>query len=269
MHFRQTYRAERKRTQKFNFVAGRTNQLEASTTDIRDECRFVAGKAVGGRSVGECGFFIWTYYAKWNFERLSSMHKLGAIRCFADRCSRDSADATNLESVTGSSHSSEDLEGAAHRFVAQPADGSECRPQAWLVFGFVDGGQAAISAELGDCEEDRVRPDIDGCKPLGHQFPADALLSLTSPPSSEWCLIERPSTRNTTSSPMLVARSATRSRFRLTRNSSIPEPMVWGSSIMCVSRIRNTDRCRASTLSSRRQTSRPASASPRMNASNA
>ncbi len=38
----------------------------------------------------------------------------------------------------------------------------------------------------------------------------------------------------------------------------MPAPIMCGSSIMWVSRIRNTDRCRASTLSSRRQTSRPA-----------
>jgi len=59
--------------------------------------------------------------------------------------------------------------------------------------------------------------------------------------SSAWCLIDFPSTRKTTSSAMFVARSATRSRLRLTRNSSIAFPMMCGSSIMCVSRIRNID----------------------------
>src|SRR2546426_2559291 len=59
--------------------------------------------------------------------------------------------------------------------------------------------------------------------------------------SSAWCLIDFPSTRNTTSSAMLVARSATRSRVRLTRKSSIAVPMMCGSSIMCVSRMRNID----------------------------
>src|SRR2546428_6438003 len=59
--------------------------------------------------------------------------------------------------------------------------------------------------------------------------------------SSAWCLIDLPSTRNTTSSAMLVARSATRSRLRLTRKSSIAVPMMCGSSIMCVSRMRNID----------------------------
>src|SRR5712691_5536476 len=56
--------------------------------------------------------------------------------------------------------------------------------------------------------------------------------------SSAWCLIDLPSTRNTTSSAMLVARSATRSRLRLTRNRSIAAPMMCGSSIMCVRRMR-------------------------------
>ena len=84
-----------------------------------------------------------------------------------------------------------------------------------------------------------------------------------------WCLIDLPSTRKTTSSAMLVARSATRSRFRLTRCSSMLAPITWGSSIMCVSRIRKSERCSASTRSSRRQISRASSASLRMNASRA
>src|SRR2546426_27629 len=60
-----------------------------------------------------------------------------------------------------------------------------------------------------------------------------------------------PSITNTTSSAMLVARSATRSRLRLTRNKSMAAPMTCGSSIMCVSRMRNTEWCSASTESSR------------------
>src|SRR5207248_6943883 len=87
--------------------------------------------------------------------------------------------------------------------------------------------------------------------------------------SSAWCLIVFPSTTNTTSSAMFVARSATRSRLRLTRNRSIAAPMMCGSSIMWVRRIRNTERFRASTESSRRQISRPRAASPRTNASRA
>ena len=66
---------------------------------------------------------------------------------------------------------------------------------------------------------------------------------------------------------MLVARSATRSRFRLTSSSSSEGVMFRALSIMCVSKLRNTESCSASTASSDLQTSRPSAPSPRMNAS--
>src|SRR6266566_5278906 len=119
-------------------------------------------------------------------------------------------------------------------------------------FGHLAAGGIA-NAEKQNCYRDLPPPPVP---------PSIAL-------SSAWCLIDFPSTRNTTSSAMLVARSATRSRFRLTRNSSMAVPMMCGSSIMCVSRIRNIDAWSASTLSSRRQMARPACASPRTNASSA
>jgi len=86
---------------------------------------------------------------------------------------------------------------------------------------------------LGDEEPHRIGADVDrgdslalGAVAAGHA------VAFASPRSSAWCLIDFPSTRKTTSSPMLVARSATRSRFRLTRKSSMPAPIMCGSSIM-------------------------------------
>ena len=159
--------------------------------------------------------------------------------------------------------------------LVEAAGGGEPGRQAGLVLHLVDDGEAG--------RRDRTPPRAGGSswsrrrwRRCARGWPArgpglDAGRAITrprppgrrrrrgaSPRSSAWCLIDLPSTRKTTSSPMLVARSATRSRLRLTRKSSMPAPIMCGSSIMCVSRMRNTERCRASTLSSRRQTSRPA-----------
>src|SRR5205823_5999736 len=95
----------------------------------------------------------------------------------------------------------------------------------------------------------------DGADPAVREPRVPGAAALRGDHPSAWCLIVFPSATNTTSSAMLVARSATRSRLRLTRNRSIAAPMMCGSSIMWVSRIRNTDRFRASTESSRRQVS--------------
>src|SRR5215213_6313448 len=152
-------------------MAGRADQLQTSSTNVGHEHAGAFRETVGGRSIGESGFFLWTDDAEWYFEPLNSLYKLDAIRGFTDRRGSNSADVTNLEPVTSISHRREDLDRAAHCFIAQSAGGSECSPEAWLVFGFVDGGQAAVTAELSNCEEDCVGPHIDGCKPVARHFP--------------------------------------------------------------------------------------------------
>jgi len=110
-------------------------------------------------------------------------------------------------------------------------------------------GERIQRSGMGTCTEESVAPSRGrqcAREPFRHLAArrigdAQEENRLQVPISSAWCLMLLPSTRNTTSSAMFVARSATRSRLRLTRNKSIAAPMMCGSSIMCVSRIRNID----------------------------
>src|SRR6185369_59697 len=135
----------------------------------------------------------------------------------------------------------------------------------WLFLYLGNDRKPRLRAILRHQEPDRIGSDIDGGQAFtrfGYWYRCHAIgvgvapEVRASPRSSAWCLIDLPSTRKTTSSATLVARSATRSRLRLTRNNSIPAPIMCGSSIIWVSRIRKTERWRLSTLSSRRQTTR-------------
>src|SRR5207245_11491750 len=125
-----------------------------------------------------------------------------------------------------------------------------------------DGGRAlrraGLGGRLGACRWFRRGP---AAYQAVREFRIPGATSRWDAHPSAWCLIVFPSTTNTTSSAMLVARSATRSRLRLTRNRSIAAPMMCGSSIMWVRRIRNTERFRTSTESSLRRRSRPSDAS--------
>src|SRR5205814_9585746 len=122
---------------------------------------------------------------------------------------------------------------------------SHPRREAGLVFHLVDNGKARGGVVLRHQQADRVGADVDGRDAVaggrrvrrrsglagrpGDHAPVAAGCTpdaRASPRSSAWCLMDLPSTRKTTSSPMLVARSATRSMFRLTRNSSMPAPIL-------------------------------------------
>src|SRR5690606_16625829 len=196
-------------------------------------------------------------------------HELAAVLRFPYRRGCHCGDPRRPAPLADLPHPGQGYERMLHGLGIEPAGGGETVRQARLLPHLINDRKAGRLGILGNEEPDRVGSDVDRGEALGRRSRHAESGLRGSPRSSAWCLIDLPSTRNTTSSPMLVARSAMRSRFRLTRKSSIPVPIVLGSSIMWVRRIRNTERCRASTLSSCRQTSRPAPASPRINASSA
>jgi hypothetical protein len=78
----------------------------------------------------------------------------------------------------------------------------------------------------------RAREMGDASRAAGRPGAQNRFRSSPDALSSAWCLMIRASAMNTTSSATLVARSATRSRLRATRISSIARVMVAGSSSM-------------------------------------
>src|SRR6185312_3420175 len=83
-------------------------------------------------------------------------------------------------------------------------------------------GRDALAPPVRRTRRGAARARTDGGRPARRNSPQATDGAPSTPPfterSSRWCLIDLPSARYTASSAMLVARSATRSRLRLTRN---------------------------------------------------
>ena len=227
--------AEGKRKGELDQPVHRADQLQAAAADVGHEGALAGQReVVRHRAIGEGGLGLGVDDAERDVQLLP--HPADEPGPFS--ASRTAAVATAAIRRTPrrwqtSRIRREGLDGAVHGGVVEAAGGGEARRQAGLVLELVDDGEAGGGVVLRDEQPDRVGADVDGGDALARPGPAraepratvrvpSARLAGASPRSSAWCLIDLPSTRKTTSSPMLVARSATRSRFRLTRKSSMP-----------------------------------------------
>ena len=214
----------------------RADQLEAAAADIGDEgLGVVEPEVMLDRAVGKLGFVLGRDDLQGEAELLTDPpDELRAILRFPDGGGGYCGDPSGPAAAADVRHPPERGQRAVHGGRVEAPRAREPLREPGLRLDLVDRHQARRRVVLGDQQPDRVRPDVDGgqslpggrARPL-HRCGAPAGQA-ASPRSSAWCLMDLPSTRNTTSSPMLVARSATRSRFRLTRKSSMPAPiMCW------------------------------------------